>query len=393
MGYSYEKKYDAVIVGAGAIGCSIAFFLARESQGKFKVALVDRNVVGDESSSGAAGMLAAQIETEAAGPFFDLQVQSREIFKWLSGELEDITGVNIRYSKKGILELARNPEDRKTLETRMAWQKAAGLSVEWLDGGRITQDYPFLKNNPDGGLLAPEDGQVSSSHLVQALCDAAKKLGVDVFESESFDDPVLKAPRQGFLETNISRFTAGHFIFATGAWTGRLLGGGVPIDPVKGQILIYETPEGWGKAKGWETPIYCGKVPCNVPAVCYLVPKSDNEVWVGSTGEKRGLDKSENTEATLALAKAAAEVLPEISTFKLKSVWMGLRPGTPDGLPLLGLLPGFDNVHVASGHFRNGILLSAVTGKIFADILLKGKSSLNLDAFSPSRFVKTASAA
>jgi len=98
--YSYQKKYDAVIIGAGVIGCSIAFFLARESKGKFKVALVDRNIVGDEASGGAAGMLAAQIETEAPGPFLDLQIQSREIFKGLVGELEGMTGIPLPMRRK-----------------------------------------------------------------------------------------------------------------------------------------------------------------------------------------------------------------------------------------------------------------------------------------------------
>ena len=389
MNYSYEKKYDAVIAGGGVIGCSIAFFLARESQGKFKVVVVDRNIVGDEASSGAAGMLAAQIETEDPGPFLDIQVQSREIFKWLSGELEDSTGIDIRYHKKGILELARDAEHRKLLEERLKWQKAAGLPIEWLTREQIARAYPYLKKTAEGGLLAPEDGQVSSSHLVQALAAAAKKLGVDIYESEGIEDPVLKPPRQDSFDTSISKFTAGHFIFATGAWTGRLLSGRVPIEPVKGQILIYETPPGWAKARGWETPVYCGKVPGSVPMVCYLVPKSDDEVWVGATAEKRGLDKSENAEATKALARYAAEVLPDLASFKLKSVWTGLRPGTPDGLPVLGLLPGFENIHVAGGHFRNGILLSAVTGKIFSDILLKGKSSFDLEPYSPDRFAKT----
>lgn len=389
MSYSYEKKYDAVVVGAGVIGCSIAFFLARESQGKFKVALVDRNIVGDETSSGAAGMLAAQIETDAPGPFLDLQIQSREIFKWLSGELEDLTGASIHYVKKGISDLAFSPEGEKPLRERMEWQKKAGLPVEWHSGEEAARRYPFLRKKPAGGLFAPEDGQVSSADLVQALCEAAKKSGVDVFESESVEELSLKAPRQDFLETHLSKFSASHFVLAAGSWTGRMLGGAVPIEPVKGQILIYETPEGWADSKLWQTPIYCGNVPSPVPAVCYLVPKGSNEVWVGATAEKRGLDKSENAEATKALAKYASEIMPDLTSFKLKTVWVGLRPAAPDYFPVLGLLPGFENVYVASGHYRNGILLSAVTGKIFADLLLKGKTSLNIEPFSPNRFSKT----
>ncbi len=387
MSYSFEKKHDVVIVGAGAIGCSIAFFLAKESQGKCKVALVDRNVVGDESSSGAAGMLAAQIESDEPGAFFDLQVQSREIFKWLSGELEDSTGVNIHYSKGGIASLAHDAVQEKAMRERLEWQSKAGLPCEWLSADAVSQKFPFLKKKIQGALFAPEDGQVSSSSLVMALSKAAQKLGVDIYESDGFDDLQLKSPRHDVLETHLSRYSADKFIFAAGSWTGSLLKNAVPVGPVKGQILIYETPAGWAKSKGWNSPIYCGPVPNSpVRAVCYLVPKENNELWVGATAESRGLDKSENEEATKALAKYAAELAPEIAAFKLKSVWVGLRPAAPDLLPVLGLLPGYENVYVASGHYRNGILLSAVTGKIFADLILKGKSAVSLDPFSPSRF-------
>ncbi len=389
MSYSFEKKYDCVIVGAGAIGCSIAFFLAKESQGKYKVAIVDRNVVGDETSSGAAGMLAAQIESESAGPFFDLQVQSREIFKWLSGELEDTTGINIQYLPKGIAALAIDSAQEKILKDRMDWQTKAGHACEWLSPDTLAQKFPFIKKKSLGALVATQDGQVSSSALVQALSEAAKKLGVDIHESDGFDDLQLKHPKHDALETYLSRYVADKFVFAAGSWTGRLLNGAVPVDPVKGQILIYETPSGWAKSRNWQTPIYAGEVPNSpVPAACYLVPKGDNEIWVGATSEKRGLDKSENEAASNALAKYAAEVMPDLSSFKLKTVWIGLRPGTPDNLPVLGLLPGSENAYVASGHYRNGILLSAVTGKLMADLILKGKTTLNIDPFSPARFSK-----
>ena len=258
-----------------------------------------------------------------------------------------------------------------------------------MSGEEISRAYPFIKKKVFGGLFAPEDAQISAPHWVRALGEAAKKLGADIYESEGIEDLVLNPPRQDFLETILSKFTAEHFIFAAGAWMGRLLSGRVPIEPVKGQILIYETPAGWAEAKGWRTPIFCGKIPGPNSALSYMLPKSGNEVWLGTTAEKRGLDKSENLEATHQISKYWTEFLPELSTFKLKSVWTGLRPGTSDDLPILGLLPGFENIHVAGGHYRNGILLSAVTGKIFADILLKGQSSFNLTPFSPNRFAET----
>lgn len=383
MSYSYEKKYDIVIVGGGIIGCSIAYFLARQSKGKLKVAVIERNVLCEEASGGAAGMLAAQIETETPGPFLQLMLESRRLYEEVVPEIREGSGIDPQYFKSGILSAAFRPEDERELRERSEWQKKQGLPCEWWTPEQVAQKFPFLKK-PLGGLWAPEDAQVAAGPTGLAFAEAARKLGVEIFENEGANALELQPPKLEGIESHLSRFVAGRYVFAAGPWTGLLLNGRVPVQPVKGQILIYDLPE--RHRKTWRAPVYCGHVPGPEPMVLYFVPKEDGQLLVGATGENRGFDKSENPEATARMSRAAAEILPELAKLKPRATWQGLRPGSPDQMPLLGRLPGFDNVYIAGGHFRNGILLAPVTGKLMAELLTGGKTSLPLEPFSPARF-------
>lgn len=385
--YSYEKKFDVVIVGGGVIGCSIAYFLARETKGKMKIAVLERNTIGEGASKGAAGMLAAQTESDSGGPFLDLAIESRNSFEQLAPELKLASGVDIVYLKSGIFSLALNPTQEKALKAKLKWQKKSGLAGEWISSEAAQRKFPFLNLQSSGALWIAEDGQVSSKQLVTAFAESAKKMGVNFFENESFDALQLQPPQLNFLETDVSKFVAEQFVFAAGAWTGKLLNNLVRIEPVKGQILIFQIPPAEKELQKWEIPVFCGQTPEPEPISCYFVPKKDGHLLLGATVEKRGFDKSENQDATKKLLKYGCKIFPKLSSFKLKAVWTGLRPATPDYLPVLGCAPGFKNVYVASGHFRNGILLAPVTGKIFSELILNGRSTFPIQSFSPERFL------
>ncbi len=386
--YSYEKKLDILIIGAGVIGCSIAYFLAKESQGKLKIGVLERNTIGEESSSGAAGMLAVGAEFNPSHPLFTLALESRDMFEALAPELKQISGVDIQYVKHGICSIAYDQKEEDALRSRLEEQKLCSLGCEYIAPENLQQRFPFLNRRSLGGLWSPNDGHVSSSRLTLAFSQAAQKLGVQFFEMESFD---AFKPGKGVLncvETNLSKFSAHQYIFATGSWTGKLLGGQAPVEPVKGQILLFEIPKNWPYLNSWRAPIYLGTTPTPSPIGCYMVPKLDGHIWVGATMEHRGFDKSENKSATETLSRYAAEIFPELATFPFKGTWVGLRPGTPDQLPILGLLPETENVYVASGHFRNGILLAPITGKLFAELILKEEPLP--PQFSPERWKTTA---
>ncbi len=386
MSYEYEKKFDVVIVGAGVIGCSIAYSLARKSAGKLKVAVLERNSIGSETSSGSAGMLAAQIEVETQSPLLGLALASRKLFGPLAAELKSATGIDIAHSESGILELAFTAEHERALRLRETWQKGAGLECEWLSSDRVVKKFPFIQKKPLGGFWVAKDGQVSASKLTIALAEGAKNLGVNFFEFENFDEIDLNAPHLDFVETNLSKFTADHFVFAAGPWTGKILKGLVPVEPVSGQILIFDMPESWRNRHPWLSPIYFGNTPGDDPVHCYFVPKGDHHLLLGATVQSRGFDRLENSAASKKMTDYACGIFPELADFPYKGSWVGLRPGSPDGMPLLGALHSFENVYVASGHYRNGILLSPITGKLMAELILDGKPSLSLDPFSPARF-------
>lgn len=376
-----EKKYDVVIIGAGVIGCSIAYFLTQESERKLKIVVLDKNGIGGEASAGAAGMLASQIETESPGPFFNLCTESRALFPNLAEELLQTCGVDIEYLASGILSLAYTDQEAESQQNRINWQKNLGLECEWLSQDKIAQRLPFLAKEPLGGFWSARDGQVSSNRLTMAFAESAKKLGVDFYEQQDVGELNLKTSQLVSLQTKTRKFSADRYIFSAGSWTGKILKNFVPVKPVKGQILIFKTPK---NISLWESPIFCGSTPDGIH--CYLVPKKDGHLYVGATDEDCGFDKEENEEATKRLSQYVSELFPEISNSPWKGVWVGLRPDTPDHLPILGQAPGFKNVFVASGHYRNGILLAPISGKILAELILKGKSTFPIEPFSPVRF-------
>jgi len=388
---STENKFDVVIVGAGVIGSAIAYFLARQTKGKLKVCVLDSGALGDKSSGGAAGMLAAQIEAETDGPFLRFALESRSLFGSLAPELKEVSGIDVEYSRKGIASIAHSSEEEQELKNRMGWQTSLGLKSQWLEPKDISAMFPFIKPGRYGALWSPEDGQVSASRLTTAYAESAKKMGVTFIEHEKLKDFELKIPFMDFLESRSARFYAGSFIFAAGPWTGKILNGLVPVGPVKGQILIFETPKKFRNANPWESPLYLGKTAGTNPINCYLAPKKDGHIFLGATSESCGFDASENKEATKLMSEYACKVFPELSDFPFKGVWTGFRPAAPDHLPVMGLLPGSNNVYVASGHFRNGILLSPVTGKVFSDLILLGRKDWSFTTFSPERFLRSAS--
>lgn len=379
---SPHRNYDVVIVGAGVIGCSIAYYLANLSGKKIKIVVLDKGGIGEEASAGAAGMLAAQIETDAPGPFLNLCLQSRALFSGLREELLKDGGVDIEYLSSGILSLAFSEEEAESQQKRISWQKNLCLDCEWLSPAEIGERLPFLRKEPLGGFWSPQDGQVSSNRLTMAFAESSKKLGVEFYENEEVGELHLKTNQIVSLQTKTRCFSANHYIFSAGSWTGKIFQNLVPVSPVKGQILIFQTPKNMLQ---WEAPIFCGNTPDGIH--CYLVPKKDRHLYLGATAENRDFDKSENRKATKSMAEYVAELFPEVTAASLKGAWVGLRPDTPDHLPVLGVHPNIKNVLVASGHYRNGILLAPITGKIFAELILKGKSSFPIEPFSPSRFL------
>jgi glycine oxidase len=363
---------DVVIVGGGVIGCSIAYHLASAGA---SVTLFERNEVAGEASGAAAGMLAPLSESPRPGPFVELCLASLRLFPTLADALREETGIDIEYLPSGILRVALTEDEERELRHRLEWQRSLGLPLEWVDSEALRRLEPRL-TPARGALYSPQEHQVSAGRLTQALAQAAARRGV-VFEQGVAVTGLLTHGRQVTgLRTSSGKVSAGRVVLAAGSWTGafaRRLGVPLPVRPVRGQMLAYADSAQtlrhivWGEA-------------------AYLVPKANGFLFVGATVEDVGFRSATTVRGQRGLQRGARGLVPSLAHSEIASFWAGLRPGSPDGLPILGPVPGWDGLTVASGHFRNGILLSPITGRLMAQLLTEGRTEVSLAPFSPARF-------
>jgi glycine oxidase len=347
-----SRGYDTIVLGGGAIGCTVAWRLAQAGR---RVLLLERGRIGGEASGAAAGMLGAQLEVGAPGPFYELCLESRGMYPAFAAALLEETGIDIQYVHNGILQIALRPEEAEALRRAMAWQTAQGERAEWMD----PQDIGALE--PDaapglGGVLLPDDGNVAAPLLMRALARAVHRR-CEVREGAEVT-AILPEPGSVRLRTAEDEFSADTLVVAAGAWAGRFvsdLGIDFAIRPVKGQLLAVRPRAGHGITRTLHTD------------EVYLVPKRDGTVVVGATEEHgAGYNRDLTADAMLHLLQGLRRAAPGLADAVFDRAWIGLRPGSPKGEPLLGPVPEHPNVHLAVGHFRNGILLSPVTGAILA---------------------------
>ncbi len=370
---------DVVVVGGGLAGLSSAYTLARAG---VRVTLVERDAPGSGASGAAAGMLAAQHEPEADGPFYRLCVHSRDLWPELAGDLLAETGVDVELARGGIVSLADTPDAEDHLGLQATWQAAGGQAVRWWTPAAVQAHLPGAAATR-GALWAVADGQVEAPRAVQALHLACVRRGVTFHVGTQVLGFQTTGRRVVGVDTTAGPISAGTVVLAAGVWSGALaswLGVRLPMFPVKGQMLALR-PDGPGTGP-WTarlTPVY--------GSGCYLVPKRDGRVVVGATAEpEAGFDRRVTVGAVARLGQAAAALIPDLERAPLVATWSGLRPGTPDRLPHLGPLPGWEGVVAATGHFRNGVLLTPVTGQVVADLCTGRTPAVDLQAFDPGRF-------
>jgi glycine oxidase len=373
--------YDAAVVGGGVIGLAVARRLALEG---WRVALVDRQAPGRGASSAAAGMLAPFSESEEPGPFFRFARWSLELYPRLVRELEEETGFGLDFSPSGSVFLALSAEEAEKLEGRAEWQEREGVSLRRLGPGESLRELWGERAETGGewpevqkGLLFPEEAHLSPVRLLSSLAFSCLRRGVDFLLSHE----VVGGEREGeqleaLCLSNGERVSASVFILAAGAWLGVLadrLGARLPVRPVRGQILSLRA-EGGGSRRILFT------------AWGYLLSKPEGEVWVGATEDEAGFSPEVNLFGLAYLAPFATRLAPHLLRAPLVRVWAGLRPATPDLLPLIGPVPGFQNVFAAGGHHRNGILLAPATAEAMAAMVMKKEVPEEVTPFSPQRF-------
>ncbi len=359
-------KADVVIVGGGVIGCA----LARELAGRgAAVTVVEKGEPGCEASGAAAGILAPQAEGLPAGPLFDLALESRGLYPKWTEDLAAETGIEVGYRRSGILRCAFSEEEEQW--DSYAWQRARGLAVERLSGEAISAlARTKVSEEARQAIFFPDEAVVDNRRLTRALRVAAERRGVAFEIGRTARRLVVRGGRCAGVETDGGTFEAPKVVNAAGAWAGFDPDFPVPVEPVRGQIVEVLSP-----APDVSMVIESEDV--------YVVPRGQS--WLlGATVERVGFEKRVTAGAVGRLITAAALLLPSLESAAFLSAWSGLRPATPDGLPVLGrgCLPG---LFLATGHFRNGILLAPVTAAALADEIAGG-ASRDLAPFSIERF-------
>jgi glycine oxidase len=368
---------DCLILGAGVIGLSIAYELSSHG---LRVRVVDRGRAGQESSWAGAGILPpANIET-AEHPLEQLRGLSHNLHSEWAQRLREETGIDTGYRRCGGIYLARSPGEAASLAGladllgslrvemhRLSWQELIELEPglqPLVESGRLR-----------GAYLLPDEAQLRNPRHVAALLAACRRRGVTVDEGVTLGKIVFHRRRIEAIESPAGELRAERFCFCTGAWTYDLLmrlNVATGILPVRGQMVLFR-----GSAPPFRRVLNEGPR--------YLVPRDDGFVLVGSTEEEVGFDKRTTVEAIDELTQLARDLVPALQHFTIEQTWAGLRPGTLDGFPYLGNIPGLDNAFVAAGHFRSGLHLSTGTAVVLSQLLRGETPQIDLSPFRVDR--------
>ena len=368
---------DVAVVGGGVIGCAVAYYAARRSA---RVALLESERIGSGASGAAAGMLAAQAEAHEPGPFLNLLLSSRKMHEPLGEELCELTGLDPEYVWAGMLRVVSDAESEEALAARYRWQKRLGLPVRWLEADETRELEPALSPDTVAALHLPDDGQVNSPRLVQALALGTALKGTEVREGTRVSGFVSKGQKITGVRTTSGTVYAGAVVLAGGVFGALLsdeLGVQLPVRPVKGEILTVTARPVPVRANVWNSR-------------CYVVPKRDGRVIIGATEEPGVYDYRPTLGGVADLSGAATRLVPGLARAPFASAWGGLRPGTPDGRPILGPVKGWEGLLFATGHYRNGVLLSPITGETIAALALGEDSPVDVRPFSCERFAEGA---
>jgi glycine oxidase len=365
-----------IVIGAGVIGLGIAWRLA---QAGCAVTVYDRGEAGHGASWAAAGMLAASVEAEPGEEaLLALTLESQRLWPDFVRELEAAAGISVEYRDEGTLVVALGRDDAAQLRHSYEFQKKLGLDVTWLTAAAAREREPHLKPGIAAAVWSPNDHQVENRLLGRALTVATRRAGVALVEHCAVREIVLESGLAAGIVTEHGRAAADIVVLAAGAWSREI--GGIPpahlppVRPVKGQMLALQMDPA--------NPIL--RHVLWAPRA-YLAPRLDGRLIIGATVEEKGFDARLTAGGVLALLDGAWRALPAIEELPIAETWAGFRPGSRDDAPMLGP-SGIDGLVIATGHHRNGILLTPVTAAVVSAYILGGRLPELARSFSPERF-------
>lgn len=380
------SAYDVLIVGGGLIGSSIAFELSSE---KLRVAVLDRQQPGREASWAAAGMLAPGPDSPESSPLVPLGIESLRLYPEFTAAVERTSGKSTDFTRNGTLEVFCGLHAETARNKMVAEFHHLGLAAAAMSPKEASKLEPSLA--PHAGAIAslPDEATIDPRLLVEAVLLAAKQCGAEIRANCAVDALLCEGKACVGVISAGQKFAAKQVIIAAGSFCGTIAGGSTsdaarasdpqsqlrryaPVHPVRGQMLALRS-----------ATVHLKKVLRSQHG--YLVPRRDGRIIAGSTLEDAGFVKQVTPQGVRQILDAALELAPALADAKIVEGWSGLRPGTPDLLPIIGPtdIPG---LWLATGHYRNGILLAPATAKIMRDWIVTGKSNFNAESFSPLRF-------
>lgn len=367
---------SVLIVGGGVIGCALAHYLTK---GGATVTLLERRRLAQEASWATAGIISPPRPTNdpAALARARLELRSTALFPSLIEELREATGIGVEYNPSGQLMVALGADEAEGLREMIPWQRNLGMVVEWLDGDEVRRREPALGPQIAGAIWLPTVASLRGHRLTLALARAAQTGGATIVEETPVDGLLLEHGRVAGVQTRRGEFRAEVTIIAAGAWSaalGEAIDLAIPTEPVKGQMLALADAEPPLRR------IIAG-------GGGYLLPRADGTIAVAATVDPPGFDTRVTPDGLTWLANLVRTLAPALSGARVAETWAGLRPASPDNAPIMGRAPGHDNLWIATGHHRQGILWAPITGQLLADAILGGDLDPELAPYDPARFV------
>jgi glycine oxidase len=370
------KRCDAAIAGGGVIGGAIALELARAG---LRVALFDRQQPGQEASWASAGILSPAPENPGMVAMVPLGKASLALYPEYIAEVEEISGMSTGFRPKGTLEALFSRDTKAELSTIIALHHGMGLRAEPLRAADARELEPALSEEVEAAVLRPDEASVDNRALTTAILEAAQRSGAEVFPGDGAKAIWREGNRcAGLILQNEKKVEAKWTIIAAGCFSATIEGIApyAPVRPAKGQMVALRADDLKMERVLWSEKIY-------------LVPRNDGRILAGATVEYAGFDKRTTAGGIEKILSAAIDLAPGLANARIEETWAGLRPDSPDHLPILGPTD-VDGLLTATGHFRSGILLTPVTARLIREWITEQRVSVDWDRFSPLRFQSAA---